>query len=146
MKKIYKIGIIGTGSIAIKHAQAIGSLENAELIGLFNPNPNSASKAKDKFSAPVFSDWKAFISLPGLEVICIFTPSGMHFEPALKAIESGKHVYIEKPIEVTLDRADQLIRAAETKKVKLGVVFQNRFSPDFIKLNEAVKTGVFGHF
>ncbi len=144
MKKIYRIGIIGTGAIAIKHAQAIESLSNAGLIGLFNPNPNSASKAKDKFSAPVFSNWEAFVSLPDLEVICICTPSGLHLDPALKAIEAGKHIFVEKPIEVTLDRADQLIRAAEVKKVKLGVVFQNRFSPDFIQLNEAVKTGVFG--
>ncbi len=144
MKKIYRIGIIGTGAIAIKHAQAIESLSNAELIGLFNPNPKSASKAKDKFSAPVFRNWEAFISLPDLEVICICTPSGLHLGPALKAIEAGKHIFVEKPIEVTLDRADQLIQAAEVNKVKLGVVFQNRFSSDFIQLNEGVKAGVFG--
>lgn len=144
MEKQHKIGIIGTGAIALKHAQAIDSLVNAELIGLFNPNPSSAAKAREKFSVPVFSNWEEFISSPDLEVVCICTPSGMHLEPALKAIEAGKHVFIEKPIEVTLDRADQLIRAAEAKNVKLGVVFQNRFSPDFIRLNDAVKAGVFG--
>lgn len=144
MDKIYKIGIIGTGAIAFKHAQAIESLANAELIGLFNPNPISAAKAQEKFRAPVFSDWEQFISLAGLNVVCICTPSGMHLEPAVKAIEVGKHVFVEKPIEVTLDRADQLIQAAEAKNVKLGVVFQNRFSPDFIQLKDAVMVGVFG--
>jgi predicted dehydrogenase len=140
----HKIGIIGTGAIAVKHAQAIGSLPNASLLGLFNPNSASAERATDKFSAPVYSDWKEFISLADLSVVCICTPSGLHLEPALKAIQAGKHVFVEKPIEVTLDRADQLIRAAEAKQVKLGVVFQNRFSPDFIRLNEAVKAGRFG--
>lgn len=144
MEKQHKIGIIGTGAIAIKHAQAIDSLANSELVGLFNPNPSSAAKAREKFSAPVFSNWEEFISTPDLEVMCICTPSGMHLEPALKAIAAGKHVFIEKPIEVTLDRADQLIQAAEAQHVKLGVVFQNRFSPDFIKLKDAISNGVFG--
>ncbi len=144
MNQSHNIGIIGTGAIAIKHAQAINSLANAVLVGLFNPNPVSSEKAQGKFSAPVFSDWEEFISLPGLDIVCICTPSGMHLEPALNAIQAGKHVFVEKPIEVTLDRADQLIQAAEAKQVKLGVVFQNRFSSDFIQLNEAVKTGVFG--
>ncbi|GMQ26959.1 Gfo/Idh/MocA family oxidoreductase [Algoriphagus sp. oki45] len=139
-----KIGIIGTGAIAVKHAQAIESLPNAELIGLFNPNQESAEKAQRKFSVPVFSDWDEFIRLTGLSVICICTPSGMHLEPALKAIEAGKHVFIEKPIEVTLERADQLIKSAEENKVKLGVVFQNRFSTDFQKLIGAVRQGEFG--
>ncbi len=141
---MFGIGIVGTGAIAIKHAQAIESLENAELIALFNPNPLSAEKASSKFSVPVFSDWEEFTALPELEAMCICTPSGLHLEPALKAIQAGKHVFVEKPIEVTLDRADQLIRAAEAKQVKLGVVFQNRFSPDFLRLNEAIKSGVFG--
>jgi UDP-N-acetyl-2-amino-2-deoxyglucuronate dehydrogenase len=144
MKKAFGIGIVGTGAIAIKHAQAIGSLENAHLIGLFNPNPLSADKAKSKFSVPVFTDWEEFISLSGLDVVCICTPSGMHLEPAFKSIQAGKHVFVEKPIEVTLDRADQLIQAADTHRVKLGVVFQNRFSPDYIRFNDAVKAGVFG--
>lgn len=139
-----KIGIIGTGAIAIKHAQAIESLANAELIGLFNPNPESAKKAKARFAVPVFSDWDEFIGIPGLSIVCICTPSGLHLEPALKAIEAGKHVFIEKPIEVTLERADRLIKAADEKRVKLGVVFQNRFSPDFQKLHKAVKAGEFG--
>lgn len=143
MKK-HKIGIVGTGAIALKHAQAIESLTNAELVGLFNPNSNSAAKAKEKFLATVFSNWEEFAALPDLNVVCICTPSGMHLEPALKAIEGGKHVFVEKPIEVTLERADQLIKAAEINKVKLGVVFQNRFSADFIQLNEAVKAGIFG--
>ncbi|MBC6368142.1 Gfo/Idh/MocA family protein [Algoriphagus sp. AK58] len=140
----HKIGIIGTGAIALKHAQAIDSLANAELVGLFNPNPSSAAKAQYKFSVPILSDWEDFIAIPDLEVVCICTPSGMHLEPALKAIQAGKHVFVEKPIEVTLDRADQLIQAAEAKNVKLGVVFQNRFSTDFIRLKEAVMDGVFG--
>lgn len=144
MKAQIGIGIIGTGAIAQKHAQAIASLSNASLLGLFNPNPESAKKAQSNYSVPVVSDWNEFLSIPELKVVCICTPSGMHLEPALKAIEAGCHVFIEKPIEVTLERADHLISAAEAEGVLVGVVFQNRFSPDFLRLKTAVKDGVFG--
>ncbi|WP_026952727.1 Gfo/Idh/MocA family protein [Algoriphagus mannitolivorans] len=144
MNRVFGIGIIGTGAIALKHAQAISSLSNAKLLGLFNPNPTSAQKAQGNYSVPVISDWEKFSKIPGLDVVCICTPSGLHLDPALKAIEAGLHLFIEKPIEVTLRRADELIQSAEQKGVKLGVVFQNRFSPDFQMLNTAVKQGEFG--
>ncbi|GAA0878906.1 Gfo/Idh/MocA family oxidoreductase [Algoriphagus jejuensis] len=138
------IGIVGTGAIAIKHAQAIAELEGGRLIGLFNPNPKSAEAAREKFSAPVFSDIADFLAVEGLDIVCICTPSGMHLEPGLAAIEADKHLMVEKPIEINPSRADQLIDAADKKGVKLAVIFQNRFSPDYIKLKEAVDAGVFG--
>jgi len=144
MTKTQKIGIVGTGAIALKHAQAIESLPNAELVCLFNPNPISAAKAQHSYSVPVLTIWEKFIQFPGLEIVCICTPSGLHLEPALQSIEAGKHVFVEKPIEVTLERADRMIEAAAAKHVQLGVVFQNRFSPDFMKLADAVEAGLFG--
>lgn len=138
------IGIVGTGAIAIKHAQAIAELAGAKLVGLFNPNPKSAEAAREKFSAPVFSDMGEFLAVEGLDIVCICTPSGMHLEPGLAAIAVGKHLVVEKPIEINPSRADELIEAAEQKGVKLAVIFQNRFSPDYQKLKTAVDAGVFG--
>ncbi|MBN7811289.1 Gfo/Idh/MocA family oxidoreductase [Algoriphagus sp. H41] len=144
MSKMKGIGIVGTGAIAIKHAQAIAELEGAKLVGLFNPNPTSAEAAREKFSAPVFSDTAEFLAVEGLDIVCICTPSGMHLEPGLAAIAAGKHLVVEKPIEINPSRADELIAAAEKKGVKLAVIFQNRFSPDYQKLKQAVDAGVFG--
>lgn len=138
------IGIIGTGAIALKHAQAIAELEGAELSGLFNPNPRSAEAARSRFSAPVFSDMEEFLAIEGLDIVCICTPSGMHLEPGLAAIQAGKHLVVEKPIEINTDRADELIDGAAKNGVKLAVIFQNRFSPDYQKLKKAVDAGVFG--
>jgi UDP-N-acetyl-2-amino-2-deoxyglucuronate dehydrogenase len=138
------IGIVGTGAIAIKHAQAIDEIKSAKLLGLFNPNPKSAEAARARFSAPVFSDFDQFLGMEGLDVVCICTPSGMHLEPGLAAVKAGKHLMVEKPIEINVSRADQLIEAAEQKGVKLAVIFQNRFSPDYQKLKAAVADGVFG--
>src|SRR5690606_29137855 len=125
------IGIIGTGAIAIKHAQAIADLQGARLLGLFNPNPTSAEVARGRFSEPGFSDLDEFLAIEGLDIVCICTPSGIHLEPGLAAVRAGKHLMVEKPIEVNVSRADQLIEAAEQNGVKLAVIFQNRFSPDY---------------
>jgi predicted dehydrogenase len=143
MKK-YGIGIIGTGSIAIKHAQAIEELKGAELVALFNPNVKSAKSAKEKFSAPVFSDFDEFLEVSNLDIVCICTPSGMHLEPGIRAAQAGKHLMVEKPIEITLPRTDKLIQTCEENKVQLAVIFQNRFSEDYRKLKKAVEEGVFG--
>ncbi len=139
-----KIGIVGTGSIVGKHAQAIAEIEGTELVALFNPNPESAAKAKAQFGLPVFLDLDEFLAFPGLEVVCICTPSGMHLEPALAAAKAGKHLMIEKPVEINLDRTDRLISACEENGVKLAVIFQNRFTEDYQKLKKAVSEGVFG--
>ncbi len=138
------IGIVGTGAIALKHAQAIAELEGATLLGLFNPNPKSAEVARTRFSGPVFTDLGEFLGIGGLDIVCICTPSGMHLEPGLAAVRAGKHLMVEKPIEINLARADQLIEVAAENGVKLAVIFQNRFSADYQKLKKAVDDGVFG--
>ena len=139
-----KIGIIGTGSITSKHAQAISEIEGAELVALYNPYPESAAKANAQFRLPVFTDLEEFLNVADLEIVCVCTPSGMHLEPALAAAKAGKHLMIEKPIEINLKRTDELIAACAENKVKLAVIFQNRFTEDYQKLKRAVSEGVFG--
>ncbi len=138
------IGIIGTGSIALRHIQAIDDLADAEVIALYNPNPKSAAEAREAFGLPVFTEIGQFLNQEDMDVVCICTPSGAHLEPALEAAAAGKHILLEKPIEISLDRADKLIACCERNQVKLGVIFQNRFSEDYQKLKRKVSEGGFG--
>lgn len=140
----HKIGIIGTGAIAEKHAQAILELENAEVVAVCSSSPERAKLAEEKFGVAAYSNVAAFLLHPELSVVCICTSSGAHMEPGLLAAKNGKHLLIEKPIEVTLNRTDQLIEACHESGVVLNVIFQNRFSPDYIKIKNAVKEGHFG--
>ncbi|WP_339878634.1 Gfo/Idh/MocA family oxidoreductase [uncultured Algoriphagus sp.] len=140
----FKIGIVGTGAITGKHADAIKEIENAELVALCSSSPDRAKVAKDKFGVDTYSDVSAFLTHPELDIVCICTASGNHMEAGLLAAKAGKHLLIEKPIEINLIRADQLIDACEENGVKLGVIFQNRFSSDYLKLKAAVQEGRFG--
>ncbi len=140
----FKIGIIGTGAITGKHADAIAEIENAELVALCSSSSERAQAAQAKFGIQTYSDVSAFLTHPELDIVCICTASGHHMEAGLLAAKAGKHLLIEKPIEINLTRADQLIDACEENGVKLGVIFQNRFSADYLKLKAAVREGRFG--
>ena len=143
-KEMKKIGIIGTGAIAGIHAAAIKAIKNVELVAVCSSSPARAQEAETRFEVPSYSDISAFLAHPELDVVCVCTASGRHLEPALAAAKAGKHLMIEKPIEVTLDRADQLIQACQSAGVKLAVIFQNRFSSDYQKLKSASDAGLFG--
>lgn len=137
-------GIIGTGAIAAHHANSIKELESAELLAVCSRAPERAAEAAERFGVKAYTSMEEMLKRKDIEVVAICTESGYHLEPALAAAGAGKHVLIEKPIEVTLERADQMIEACRTAGVKLGVIFQNRFTPGFLRLKEAVAQGLPG--
>lgn len=144
MNKKIGFGIIGTGAITAKHVAALEQIEEAELVALCSSSIERAELATERFKIKSYSNWEDFLSHPNLDVVCICTGSGFHLEPAVEAAKKGKHLFIEKPIEINLNRADQLILACKERGVKLAVVYQNRFSQDYIKLKQAVVEGRLG--
>jgi len=144
MKNKIGVGIVGTGAITGKHIQAINSLEDLNLLGLMNPSRSAAEEAKQLFGIWTYSDLDEFLAIPALQLVVVCTPSGYHMEYAVAAAKAGKHVLIEKPIEVTLEKADLIIDACKNAEVKCGVIFQNRFGPNYIKLKNAINSGKLG--
>lgn len=138
-------GIVGTGMIAAYHAQAIAQVNGATLIGITSRSPENVRTFAEKHSVPfATTSLDELIARPDIHVVCITTPSGAHLEPALAAIKAGKHVVIEKPLEVTTARADQLIKAAETAGVRLAPIFQARFGRGAQTVKTALDAGRFG--
>lgn len=137
-------GIVGTGAIAAYHAACIRELPNCELIAVCSSNEERAQAAAKKFGVSAYSDYEKMARRPDIQVVCICTQSGAHLEPALAAAQAGKHIICEKPLEISLERADQMIRACRVMGVKLACIFQNRFSADYQKLKRAVAEGKFG--
>ncbi len=144
INKKVRFGIVGTGAIAKIHAACINQIEDAELIAMSSSSEERAKRASENFNIPVFSNYNELIQLKEIDVICIITQSGHHMEPAIAAAMAGKHVFCEKPLEITLERADKMINACKNAGVKLACVFQNRFSADFIEIKDAVKKGFLG--
>jgi predicted dehydrogenase len=80
-----------------------------------------------------------------IEVVIVNTPHYLHYPIVIDALDSGKHVLVDKPLAINLKEADKMIRKAEKKKLKLGVIFQSRFNPVFKKLKSATIAGKLGN-
>ena len=117
-----KFGIIGAGMIGRFHAKAIQEMTGGELHSVFDLRAEGAEKLASEFGAKPYSDINAFLSDPELEIVTIGTPSGAHLDPALAALNAGKHVICEKPLEVTPERIDLMMAAAEKNGVTLAAV------------------------
>ncbi len=139
------IGVIGCGAIAPVHAEAVREALGARLIGFLGRSAERARSIGERFGVPWTTDREAFLARAGLEAVLIGTPSGTHAELGIAAARAGKHVLVEKPIDVDLARARALVDACRSAGVTLGVVYQSRFLPDVAVLTEALGHGRLGH-
>jgi predicted dehydrogenase len=117
---------------------------NGELVGVFDHNPGKSLSFSTKFKCRTFTTAEELCNDPNIDIICICTPSGSHLEPALTAINAGRHCIIEKPIETTLERCDSIIEAGIKNKVSVSGIFPMRFSRVNIELRNAINEQRFG--
>jgi predicted dehydrogenase len=137
-------GIIGAGAIAEVHARAIDTIMNAQLIGIFDHNPEKTNTFSIKFRCRAFNSADELCNHEKIDIVCICTPSGLHLQPALTAIRAGKHCVIEKPLETTLERCDKIIDAGIKHNVLISGIFPMRFSRVNMELKKAIDEGRFG--
>lgn len=139
-------GIIGCGVIAPTHRAAIKDADGAKLVACCDIIHERA-KAFAKESGPgvkAYRDIEDMLKQDNLEAVCICTPSGLHAEHAIMAMDAGKHVLCEKPMDVTLERIDAMIEASQRNNVKLAGVFQRRTYAGSKTVREAVREGKLG--
>ena len=137
-------GIIGCGSIADMHAKAIAELRGARLVGCASRYFSEAKDFAERHGCHAARDNSELLALPNLDAVVIATPSGDHRDPAVAAAQAGKHVIVEKPLEITLARCDKIIAACQKSGVLLSTIFQSRFHRAAQKLKQAVDKGRFG--
>lgn len=122
--KSLKVGLIGCGKVAVnRHLPTLKSLKEAEVVAVADIDAECLNSVADKFQIEKrYIDYRALLQDPSVEAVVVCTPLQFHFEVALTALETGKHLLLEKPLTMTLDEADRLIdRAAKTdRKVMVG--------------------------
>jgi UDP-N-acetyl-2-amino-2-deoxyglucuronate dehydrogenase len=138
-------GIFGLGMVADFHAQAIAHVTGGRLVGVATRNAGKARAFAQKHGVPFAgASIDELVARPDVDVVCITTSSGAHLEPALAAIRAGKHVVIEKPLEITTERADEILRAADAAGVRVASIFQGRFGEGARAVKAALDAGRFG--
>jgi UDP-N-acetyl-2-amino-2-deoxyglucuronate dehydrogenase len=143
---MFGCAIVGCGLIARFHARALADIPGARVTALVSRNPANAKKLADELDlrCETYTDLTPVLARKDVNVVIVTTASGAHMEPAVAAAEVGKHVVVEKPLEVTLDRCDRIIAACDRHGVKLCTIFPSRFGDANQALKAAVDDGRFG--
>jgi UDP-N-acetyl-2-amino-2-deoxyglucuronate dehydrogenase len=138
------IGLIGGGNISETHARAARAIPDVEIVAIFGTNAEKVGRLCREYGGKPYGDFDEFLAHQPMDIVAIGSPSGRHAEQGIAAARHGLHVLTEKPIDITVERADALI--AETRKagVQLGVFFQDRCKPDILSVKNAVDAGVLG--
>ncbi|HKB91242.1 MAG TPA: Gfo/Idh/MocA family oxidoreductase [Opitutaceae bacterium] len=138
-------GIIGIGMIADFHAKALAEVKGARLIGAVGRSADKVRDYTERNGVPFWTtDVNALLARDDIQAVCITTPSGAHLDPALAAIRAGKHVVVEKPLEITVERIDQILNEADKAGVRVAAIFQSRFGEGARKVKAAAEAGRFG--
>jgi predicted dehydrogenase len=129
--------VLGVGSLGKEHARIYAELAAAgkiDFVGIYDPSAQNAAKISEKYKVPSFTSVDE--ALAAADALSIVTPTVTHFELAKKAMEAGKHVLVEKPMTDNGDRASELVRLAQERKLILQVGHVERFNPVFAYLEK----------
>lgn len=138
-------GIVGCGMIANFHAEAVKRIRGTKIVACFDTISASAERfAGANAGVKPYAKLEDMLKDPAVDIVTICTPSGVHMDPAVKAANAGKHVVVEKPMEITLARCDAILNACKKNGVQLCPIFPSRFSPANLALKDAIDDGRFG--
>ena len=139
-----QIGILGSGGISETHLRAAQQIDGLQVAAVCGENPAKVKRLSEMAGARAYSDVEAFVAHQPMDLVAIGSPSGCHADQGIPAARKGLHVLVEKPIDITVSRADRLIEECRRAGVKLGVVFQDRVAPDIVRLKELIDKGSLG--
>jgi predicted dehydrogenase len=141
----HRVAIIGLGMAVTPHAKSLVDLnERVEVACAFSPSEARRREFKTRFDFPLGGDLDAILADRSVGAVLILTPPNTHLELVKRAAAAKKHVLLEKPLEISTPRAQELVEACEMAGVTLGLVLQHRFRPAAIKLGEILASGALG--
>lgn len=137
-------GIVGCGTIGPLHAEAIAGLPGAHLVGAADLQPERSADLTARWGGKACASLEELLGLADLDVVCVCTPSGLHGRHGEQVARSGRHVVVEKPVDVDPAAAQRLIDACEQAGVRLSVISQHRFDPAVRRVRDALAEGRLG--
>lgn len=139
-----RFAVIGCGAVSRVHIEQIKKIPGARLIAVSDIAEAVAKRVGEAEDVPWYTDFRDILMRDDVDVVNIVTPSGTHSDIITLAAQAGKHVLVEKPIDITVERAERAIRACRVANVKLGVVSQHRFDDATMIVKRNLASGVLG--
>ena len=139
-----KFAIVGAGAIGDLHAQTIASLPPAEVSVVVDVQRERAQAMAERHQALALSDPFEALTLPDIDAVAICTPSGQHADMVVAALKAGKHVVVEKPLDISLEAAHRVAAAERESDRRVTVISQHRFDTSSRVVHDAVSSGRLG--
>ena len=137
-------GFIGAGNITETHIRAALATGYIQIAAIYGANEAKAARLAETYGGDSHREFDAFLAHRPMDMVVIGSPSGCHANEGIAAAERGLHVLTEKPIDISTERTDEMIRAARRAGVKLGVIFQDRLKPGILRLKRWIESGKLG--
>jgi myo-inositol 2-dehydrogenase/D-chiro-inositol 1-dehydrogenase len=144
MTKTVKLGIIGLGNIGQLHLRHGLNLPNAEVVAVADTSVKALDRAKTLGIKKGYSDYVELLKDPQVDAVVISLPTHLHLKCTQQAAEAKKDVFLEKPIAVTVEQANEVISVTQRNGVKLMLGYPLRFNKQFLQAKENLENGLFG--
>jgi len=139
-----RTAIIGTGTMGELHAECFSQIPDVQISAIYSLDKASAQKLARAYDARIFTDEDEFWKFKEMDIVVICTPTSSHDHLAMRALKTGRHVFLEKPVARTLDSARALKHAAAAAKTKLMVGHVLRFFQEYVQARQLLLDGVVG--
>ena len=140
MEKL-NIGVIGTGHLGKLHTKLLAEINNANLVGIYDANPDQAKSVAQELNVKLFENPDKL--LENVNAVSIAATTSAHYKLAKYCFEKNVHVFIEKPITATIPQAEELVKIAKEKNLKLQVGHIERFNPALVSMEELINDPMF---
>ncbi len=147
MSRQWKCAVVGAATVGKTHVRVIPHLPNATLAAVCDIVPERAKAALEAATqpnVPIYTDMAEMLAREQIDVVHLATPSGLHYEGCKLAMDRGKHVICEKPLEIRLELIDEMIAMSAKTGLQLATIFQNRYSDANRAIKCAADEGRFG--
>jgi UDP-N-acetylglucosamine 3-dehydrogenase len=139
-----KIGVLGSGLMGSRHARAYSSLLGVQVIGVSSRHYEKAAALANELGAEPFTDAIALATDPRIDAVSVTLPTPLHKDYVVESLNAGKHVFVEKPMGLTVEECDVMIQAARENDRLLLVAHVLRFWPEYVALADVVNSGQLG--
>ena len=144
-KNITRVAVVGLGMAAAPHIQSLKELgDRVQIASVWSPSESRREQARQKFDVPVADTFEQILEDRTISIVILLTPPMTHLELVQRCAMHGKHVLLEKPLDVTLERAREAVKTMQESNLLLGVVLQHRFRGASQFLYEMLHSGKLG--
>ncbi len=141
----HRLALLGLGMAVGPHAKSLNDLsDRVEVAAAYSPTEARRTAFDAEYAFPLSADLDAILADGSIDIVAILTPPNTHRDLVVRCAQAGKHVLLEKPLEISTQRALEMVGACERAGVTLGIVLQHRFRPAGQKLAAMLRAGDLG--